>query len=341
MVRRLCLFLLAALTFLLPSLLDAQLQQFGRIVGQIRLLRGDSPGRQILVELQHRGAAMNSVYADAQGHFGFHNLPGGEYRLIINDEAYYPVDERVDIKPDVNPHTMVQIALRPREDVKKDDSTGAGASGGNSYLVDRTDYNRHFPKKAVKEYDRGLGAEHKGDPDEAMAHYLSALKIAPDYYPAHNNLGSLYMGKSDFKSAEEQFRESVRLEQNDTQAYFNLGNVLMLTGRYPESESALSAGLQRRPDSAFGHFLEGCLLSRTGNPLAAEKSLREALRLDSTMWQAHLQLVNLYLQRSQQQDAINQLQIFLKAFPNVPAAPKAQELLHKLRNENNPAPPKQ
>jgi Flp pilus assembly protein TadD len=339
MIRRLGPFLLAALTLLLSCPLHAQLQAFGRILGQIRILRGDVPPHQILVELQHRGAAMDDVYADAQGHFGFLNLPGGEYHVIVNDEDYFPVDERVNVNPDVNPYTMVQITLRPPENVKKDDPMGSRASGGNPYLVDPSDYSKRFPKKALKEYERGVDAERKGNHDEAIAHYLGALKIAPDYYPAHNNLGSIYLSKADFKSAEEQFQETVRLDQNDAQAYFNLGNVLMLIGHYPASEMALSSGLQRRPDSAFGHFLEGCLDVRTGKLPEAEESLRTALQLDSTMWQAHLQLVGLYLQQQQRQLAITELQAFLKAFPSVPAVPKAKELLHRLQTESAPADP--
>src|SRR5260370_2349050 len=313
------------------------MQAFGRIVGQLRILRGDAPGRQILVELQHRGAAMGSMYADAQGHFYFLNLPGGEYYVVVHDEGYLPVDERVNVTPDVNPYTRVLITLSPRETVKKDDPLGGRASGGSAYLVDPADYNKHFPKTALKEYKRGVDAERKGDREEAIEHYLGVLKIAPDYYPAHNNLGSLYLGKADFKAAEEQFQEAVRLNQNDAQAYFNLGNVLMLIGHYPASETALSSGLQRRPDSAFGHFLQGCLDVRTGKLADAEKSLRTALQLDSTMCQAHLQLVSLYLQQQQRQQAITEVQAFLKAFPSVPAVPKAKDLLYRLQNESGPA----
>jgi regulator of sirC expression with transglutaminase-like and TPR domain len=78
---------------------------------------------------------------------------------------------------------------------------------------------------------------------------------------------------------------------------------------------------------------------RTGKLLEAEKSLRTALQLDSTMWQAHLQLVNLYLQQQQRQLAITELQAFLKAFPSVPAVPKAKDLLQRLQNETAPVHP--
>jgi tetratricopeptide (TPR) repeat protein len=335
-MTRLCPWFLLLLGPLYSSVLPAQVQTLGSISGQLRVAGGDTPSRQIMLELRLHGAAINSIYADAQGRFGFNNLEANPYHIVINDEAYYPVDELVDLNP-AAPNRIVQISLRLRDATKKDDPVGARASGGNPYLVDLADYNKRFPKKALREYARGVDAERKGNNDDAIAHYIDALKIAPDYYPAHNNLGSLYLGKADFKSAERQFEETVRLDQTDAQAYFNLGNVFLLKGRYSESEAEIASGLQRRPDSAFGHFLEGCLDARTGKLPEAEKSLRTALQLDSTMWQAHLQLVSLYLQEQRRQDAIAELQEFLKAFPSAPTAPKARDLLQKLQSENGSA----
>ena len=339
MMRRLCPWILLALALLMPSTLVGQTQVLGKIIGQIRVERGEDPPHQILVELRLRGGTVESVYADNEGRFGFSNLQANGYRVAVSDESYYPAEERADVNPSVSTVTTVHILLVLREDKKKDDPMGARASGSNPYLVDLADYNKRFPKKATKEYERGVGAERKGKPEEAIAHYQAALKMAPDYYPAHNNLGTLYLSKSDFRSAEEQFQDTLRLDQNDAQAYFNLGNLFMLTGRYPESEAALSSGLQRRPDSAFGHFLQGCVWIRTGRYSDAEKNLHEALHLDSAMWQAQLQLVNLYLQQQRRQDAITELEAFLKAFPSVPAVPKAKELLHKILRESGPAHP--
>jgi len=335
MIPRLLPWLLLPFTLLLPGTLFSQLQLIGGIGGRIRTAKGDFLPHQIMVELRFRGATVSSVYADLEGRFGFTSLVPNPYHIVINDESYYPVDEVVNLRPE-QPNAQVQIILRPREDARKSDPIGARASGGNPFLVDPSDYNNRFPKKAIKEYGRGVDAEHKGKREEAIAHYEGALKIAPDYYPAHNNLGSLYLSKSDYHGAEVQFRESVRLDQNDAQAYFNLGNVLMLTGRYAESETALEAGLQRRPDSAFARFLQGCVFARTGKFDEAEKSLREALQLDSSMSQAHLQLVNLYLRQNRKEDAVHQLQDFLKAFHSAPTAAKAREVLNKLQAQASP-----
>ncbi|MCU1302077.1 MAG: hypothetical protein JWQ87_2361 [Candidatus Sulfotelmatobacter sp.] len=338
MIRRSYPWMLLALALLLPCTIVGQVP-LGRIIGQARTVRGEFPPRQIMVELRLHGGTVESVYTDNEGRFGFSNLHANGYQVAINDEEYYPVEERADVNPDVMPYTRVQIVLRSREARQNNDPVGARASGGSPYLVDPADFNKLFPKKALKEYTRGLDAERHGKHDEAITHYLSALKISPGYYPAHNNLGSLYLGKADFKSAEAQFQEVIRLDQNDAQAYFNLGNVLMLTGRYPESEKVLSLGLQRQPDSAFGNFLQGSLYGRAGKLPEAEKSLRTSLQLDATMWQAHLQLVNLYLKQNRKQNAISELQAFLKAFPSVPAVPKANELLYKLQKESIVAPP--
>lgn len=309
-------------------------QEAGRIIGQIRVTKGDSPPRPVLVELQLRGATINSTYADTQGRFGFYQLGSNPYHIVVNDDDYYPVDELANLNLEESQFTIAQIYLRPREK-KTADPLAKQPAGANPYIVDPADYNQRFPKKAVKEYEKGLEAEKKDESDAAIGHYEAALKIAPDYYPAHNNLGTLYLGKSDFKAAEEQFRQAVKLDQNEAQAYFNLSNVLMLTNRLPEAQTTLAAGLQRRPDSALGNFLQGCLYGRTGKLAEAESSLQNALRLDAKMSQAYLQLVNLYLRQNRRQDAITQLQAFLKGFPAAPAAPKAQELLNKLQKQES------
>jgi Flp pilus assembly protein TadD len=337
MIRRTCPWLIIALVCLLAGVLTAQrTQQLGKVVGQIRIAKEDFPSHQIMVELRLRGATVTSAYTDMQGGFGFFGLQANAYHVVVNDEGYNPVDEVATVNPDVTPTTMVQIILQPREAKKTDDPAGGRASGSNPYLIDPSNYNRRFPKKAVKEYDKGVGSEKKGATGEAIEHYLVALRIAPDYYPAHNNLGSLYLSKADFRSAEEEFREAVRLNPNEAQAYLNLGNLFLLTRRYSESENLLDEGLKRRPDSAFGHFLRGSLHSRMGKFVEAEKNLREALRLDPGMSQVYLQLVNMYLQENRREDAITELLAFLRAFPNAPAASKANEVLQRLRAETTP-----
>jgi tetratricopeptide (TPR) repeat protein len=318
--------------------LHAQQQQppLGKIIGNIRVDKGDFPPNPILVTLEVHGAAIESVYSDGQGRFGFYSLYANQYRVTINDDAFQPASETVTVYPDVDPMNFVQFVLTPRENKKKQDPLPGRVGGSNPYLVDPAEYYRHFPKKTVKEFEKGATAEKQGKTEEAIAHYQRAISYSPDFYPAHNNLGSAYLSRQQFADAQNQFEAAIKANQNDPEAHFNLANVMLLAKRYDDATIEIEEGLKRQPSSAFGQFLRGILYSHTNRPELAEKSLVTALELDPRMSQAYLQLVNLYLQEKRTVDAINELQAYLKAFPDGPFSPKARDLLKRLQG-NAPA----
>jgi tetratricopeptide (TPR) repeat protein len=316
-----------------PATIHAQRpQQLGKIIGHVRVMKGDFPSVPVLVTLEFRGSPIQSAYCDDQGRFGFVNLVANEYRVSVDEDAYSPVAENVNVNPEVSPINFLQLTLVARESKKKEDPARRVA-GSNPYLIDPAEYYRQFPKKAVKEFEKGVDADHRRKTDEAIEHYEKALAYSPEFYPAHNNLGSLYLSRQNFDNAKEHFEAALKANQNDAQGYFNLANVLMLTQHYDAAQREVEEGLQRRPDSAFGHFLQGSLYSHTGRPELSEKSLQNALRLDPTMSQVYLQLVNLYLQQKRTADAISQLEGYLKAFPDTPFSPQARELLKRLQRE--------
>jgi tetratricopeptide (TPR) repeat protein len=314
----------------LPGQLCAQQGDLGKIIGNIRVVKGDFPATPILVSLEMRGAPIQTSYCDNQGRFGFYSLVANSYQVSVNDPSYEPVSETTDVNPEVSQMNFVQLFLTPRSTTKKDPLPGR-VNGSNPYLIDPADYNRQFPKRTLKEFDKGVESDNQGKTAEAIQHYEKALSYSPNFYPAHNNLGSAYLARQNFEGAQAEFAAALKSNQNDGQAYFNLANVLVLTLRYGEAESEIDEGLQRRPDSAFGKFLQGSVYSHTNRPELAEKSLQGALQLDPKMSQAYLQLVNLYLQQKRTADAISQLEIYLKAFPDSPFSPKARDLLKRLQ----------
>lgn len=308
--------------------------QVGSVVGEIQVVRGDFPRHPVLVELRLHEATISSAYTDDQGRFGFYGLGSNLYHIVINDDSYQPVDEQANLNLLISSQVMIQVRLTPKTDEKKD-PLAPRVKGSNPYLIDLKAYDRHFSKDVVKEYKKGVKADQHGKQDEAIGHYLKALSLASDYYPAHNNLGCDYLSKADIASAQAQFEETIRLNQNDAEAYFNLGNVLILRQRYPDAEHMLQEGIKRRPDSALGEFLFGTLYTRTGKPADAERHLQEAVKLDPMMSQARLQLVNLYLQERRTPDAIRELESYLSAFPDAPFAPRAREALKRLQGNSS------
>ena len=316
--------------FAVPSRLIAQQNQLGKIIGAVRVVKGDFPPRAVLVSLEMRGSPIASSYCDDQGRFGFYSLVANDYEVSVDDDAYEPVRVTTAVDPSLAPMNFVDIRLTPRTNAKKDPLPGR-VEGSNPYLIDPAEYYRRFPKKTRKEFDKGVEADHQGKTDDAIQHYEKALSYSPDFYPAHNNLGSAYLERQNFEAAQTQFEAALKGNQNDAQLYFNLANVLFLTQRYPAAEREIEEGLQRRPDSALGHFLQGSVYSRTGRPELAEKSLQSALQLDPKMSKVYLQLVNLYLQQKRTPEAIAELEAYLKAFPDSPLSPKVRETLKRLQ----------
>lgn len=334
-IRCLATFLLSATLLVSSPFLLAQ-QPLGRIVGQVRLSKGDSPQNPVMVELRFRGSTISSLYTDDQGRFGFYGLEANVYRVVINDSDFYPIDEVANVNPLVSPMTMVQIHLESRKTVKQDPLPNR-VGGSNPYLVDPAAYNRQFPKKAVKEFEQAVEADRKGSRDDAIRHYEKALQISPDFYQAHNNLGSDYLSKSDFSAARKQFEHAIRLNQSDAAAYFNLSNICILTRELPAARRYLDEGMRRQPDSALGHFLEGTLNIKLGKLPQAEGPLRQAIQLDPLMAQPRLQLVNLLLQQGRKGDAVAQLHDFVGAFPESPFSAQAKELLKRLQAPSAPS----
>ncbi|MGA9527044.1 MAG: tetratricopeptide repeat protein [Terriglobales bacterium] len=326
---RLLLWLVLLLCCAIPRVLHAQAAGAGKIVGDVRVLRGEIPDHAVLVSLETRGQAIASTYTDSQGRFGFSDLVGNPYKVTVNDDAYEPFSLAVDVNPASAPMNFVQVVLTPRKTEKKDPLPGRVA-GSNPSLVDSAEYNRQFPKKTLKEFEKGVSAEHAGNSDEAIQHYLKALASSPDFYPAHNNLGAAYLSRSDYKSAQSQFEAALKLNQNDGEAYFNLANVCILTGEFVSAQNLLNDGFRKQPDSAFGKFLQGTLNLHVGKLPEAEVALQEAIRLDPAMAQPRLQLINLFLKEGKKPEAVGQLHAFVSAFPSGQFSEQARKLLLRL-----------
>jgi Flp pilus assembly protein TadD len=303
----------------------------GSIVGQVRVTPGTDLPKPVLINLESRGSVVNTVYTDGEGRFGFNGLVGNIYHIRIDDDTYSPTDETVVIDGKTRPVAMVSILLNPKNPERSDSRT---VTGSNPHLTSSVDLAKLFPPRAIKEFDAGVKADAHHEPDDAIKHYEKALKIAPDFYPARNNLGTAYLNKGLHDAAEGQFQHAIRLNSNDAAAYFNLGNLYYLTHHNDEALNWVNRGLSKEPSSAFGHFLKGSLSSATGDYLQAEKELQRSLELDPKLSQAHLALVNLFMRQKRNPEAANELRNFLKISSDDAMAAKAREVLKKIENSS-------
>jgi len=325
-------FLAAILLASFLPLFAQQNQQTTVLIGEIKVARGSFPPHHIEVTLETRGAPVGETYADDEGKFLFAGLWPNVYYVVIKDTDFEPVRQQVEVRALAGNSAFVQVILVPKSSSKqashKDDT-----SGENPFIVDKSEFEKRYPKDAVKEFDKGNKSARGNATDEAVQHFKKAVSLAPDFYAARNNLGLMHLAKQNFQDAEQQFQEVVRLNPSDSQAYFNLGNTYLLRQRFPEAQETIQEGLQRQPDSAFGQFLLAAIYSRTGDRAQAEQIFQRVLTINPGMSKAHLELVNLYLQQNKNSEAMAELRAFLKASPDDPFAPKAREVLSRLERQ--------
>src|SRR5258708_14971214 len=172
---------------------------------------------------------MDSCYADFSCTFRFPSRAPNRDFIFINDHRYEPLRLQFVIDPtQQNPIVYLELTLVPKKKDNSDTSASPTAKGGNPNMIDVHEYLQNFPKPAVKEFEKGVKADAAGKRDDAIRHYLKAGAIAPNFYVAHDNLGSEYLSKSDFVGARKEFSRVIELNQRDAAAYFNLSNVCML-----------------------------------------------------------------------------------------------------------------
>ncbi|TAN85794.1 MAG: type IV pilus biogenesis/stability protein PilW [Gallionella sp.] len=129
----------------------------------------------------------------------------------------------------------------------------------------------------------------------ALGEIELALQANRNHAPAYNVRGLIHMALREYKEAEEDFQQSLRINNTDPEAHNNYGWFLCQQGREKESiphfMKALKNPLYETPERAY---LNAGLCSRqAGNNKDAEEFLQRALLLKPGLQQALLAMAEL------------------------------------------------
>jgi tetratricopeptide (TPR) repeat protein len=291
-------------------------------------------GRPVEVEvklLEVTRTVVNSAYSNSNGQFTFQGVADGRYYVTVDSDLYDHAEVSARVTSTIYPTDDVYIALVSKA---SSDSKAPGGYRNTSKLISVRELEVNFPKKAVKQYEKGNAEMSRGERDAAIRSYQKALALAPGMYPALNNLGNAYLQGKQMTEAESVFRKALAAEPEDGEPYINLGHLYFESRRYDEAEKSLLQGLSRSPNSSMGLFFLGSTNARLGNWQAAETNLQKALAgKDPAVAAAHLELANLYLKTHRQSKAREQLEEFLKERPQDPLGNQVRRTLARLKSQ--------
>ena len=129
-------------------------------------------------------------------------------------------------------------------------------------------------------YNLGLALKKQGRTEEAIEHYLQALRIKPDFEDAHNNLGTALDKQGRTEEAIEHYLQALQIKPDYVDAHYNLGNALKKRGRTAEAIEHYLQALRIKPDHEEAHNNLAIALFRKGNIEGAIAHFRKALRIN-------------------------------------------------------------
>ena len=162
----------------------------------------------------------------------------------------------------------------------------------------------------------GAALSAQGRMDEAMGHYLEAVRIKPDYVDAHNNLGKAFYKKGRTKEAISHYLQALRKKPDDAGTNYNLGNAFYRQGRAEEAIDHYLQALRIESDNADLHINLGAALTKQGRTDEAMKHYLAALRIKPDHVDAHYNLGAAFFAKGDIKGAIDHFSKVLKINPD-------------------------
>jgi type IV pilus assembly protein PilF len=157
-----------------------------------------------------------------------------------------------------------------------------------------------------------------GQMKTAVDEFKEALAADPGYGPAHNQLGLVYMSLGEDRLAQESFERALKIDPNDSAANNNYGMFLCRRKREKEAfkyfMAALKNPLYTTPENAYANA--GVCARMQGDDVKAEDFLRKALALQPNQPQALYQLAEIQFKRGDRLGARNLLDRHLQVVSN-------------------------
>lgn len=340
--------LVAAIGFYV-GLAQAQVPPVPRAVDPDFSIRGKiifgtphGPDQRIEVRLEKSGMQVVSTgYSDGVGNFEFRNLQPGTYWISINLEGFEEVRQQVEVYSQLGRIANISIFLNKKIQIVQKDVSGF--LGDDPDVIDVTQMNQRYPKKAVQEYEKAIEENRKGESSKAMKRLEEALRIAPDFYHAHNNLGVIYQKFNRYRDAEQAYRRARELNPRAQQPLVNLGSLFIQESDSRKSDGKEVVGkllddamdvlepvIKTNPRSAIAYYYLGAANYKSAFYEEAEMYLKKAHDLDPAMGPVRLMLANVYMKQMKWDTVLQHLNAYLHENPKAEDRAMIEDMRSKI-----------
>jgi protein O-mannosyl-transferase len=165
----------------------------------------------------------------------------------------------------------------------------------------------------------GIALAKKGRLDEAIKHYLEALRITPNLPITHRNLGDLFAQQGRFDEAAREYQKFLQITPDDPSVLNALGIALGQQGKLDEAIAYFTRAVTIEPASADVHINLGNALVLKGRLDEAVTHFEEVLKLEPNLANVRRSLGDLFAQQGRFDEAVREYQKLLQITPNDPS----------------------
>ncbi|MCF8001582.1 MAG: tetratricopeptide repeat protein [Halanaerobiales bacterium] len=157
-----------------------------------------------------------------------------------------------------------------------------------------------------------IGVNNKQQAVQELEKALSKNATLSDYL----NIANLHKELNNLEKAAEFYRKALEMDDQNSNAYSELGDVLINQNNYQEAIEVLNKGVENNPDSLILNYKLGQAYYHNNNYEQAEKYLLKAVDIKQNYYRAHFHLGKLYQAQEKYQNAKYHLNETVKYNPD-------------------------
>lgn len=253
---RRCAITLLRLAFSLSLILACSTVAFPQsahvLEGKVISPSGTQPNNPVRVKLTFNGRAIHEAFTDLSGRFSFPGLSRGTYQLTAEGDGV--TFETTVVSAQVAafgpaPQMFTQdIQLRPIS------HKPVGQPGVvNAFTQD-------IPPAAKRALDAGIKLAAEGKPEAAVENMRNAIKIFPNYFDAHLELGNTFLKTDQLPEAIAELDLARVINPNDERAYQSFGLLLMKQKNYAVAVAIFAEAGRLNPQNPMNAMMRATAL---------------------------------------------------------------------------------
>lgn len=154
----------------------------------------------------------------------------------------------------------------------------------------------------------------------AIEHFQHAIALDPQMARAYDNLGLCYYYQNQNQLALDSYQKAIDLDHNAAHPtawpYLNIAITQQFLNQLAAAEKNLREAIRLDPNFAQAHFQLGTVLEDLDRPEAARDELKEAARLDPAYAEPHMALARIDHKLGREADARDEVQAYLRLRPH-------------------------